>query len=1265
MQASVSVAAQGTTTTTTSSVSAAAASTATSDPSPPPANHNVMVAALSLSGSQTQQEEEATTTTTTTAPEQTSQSDPDPNKNDGDDSTSTDALPPVVGPVATATFLPQQDEAPPRPSTSERRGSTTSDRRPSSGSLPRLVSTPTLTAPGEGASAVLAASLRKGNPNAPMLPKIDLQFGLWRDLWPKDIHGLICVDANLLVRYFRSLKKLDLVRFVIEERSTTHHAQPPPAVESAQNPAATGGKPPKPKQDHNKSSGNPTSTPPPLPPRHTTSTPLSADGPDSKLEKQPVTSLHYRVDLLDSFWTSSLINIGSLHHFVLEKGSIAVSNNNNSNPNSTRGGAISCVLCVADDMRRFVVFKIANDKLEQINASSLPLSATHLVPFAYRSLHYFLIYHQLSGEYGVLSTSTLVNRGVPTLVSRGQFRAGWSDVVWKGTHHVRCTRQKFFCYNYNTGESVFECVYIRGASGSASVCSAEHRTLPTGKPGSPRRQSGTSPNHAAAAADVHEYTDPEQTKSREELITVLNRKSCLVIPMSVGGNFACLLYHHSSFEGNKASLQRRHSSGRMLGSASTRASSEADADGKGNQVAEAASFVLRKRVFSHSEPWTHFCFLSDPSQEPDAAVSMLCYSTESGDVWVNRIFQPAENAAESARDVTVDVHMIPRGASAAGAPLVGVAGGGRGGLQRGAINSRSQFGSNELDVANFALEQAHRKSPFESPVSGTPSGGTPQHLSLEDPSSSVSGGRRGTRTRLSRTASGRRLPGSPSTSELRSGGDDGRLPAASPRRPRETSMERRARRREEAKSSRRPGSNQSTAQRLRGMPVATGDYKKDIEQVIRHLSITDFHEDSPYQAAALANLQNLAEPDPKMDRLLRSISRNSPLRSTSFHDEEDPETRTTTGGNHPNSSVTNSNHRFGVSLADSTGGGRPNSQRSARGDLPALAARGTTPLNYSSTGGQPSGAKTGRQPRPPPPDGSSSSERRYDSSPARFVRPEDPAVTNLLLSLASLHRSADRREPWYPTTPIGQTVPAPPDSPSATFERRYEEKLHLRASSRQALREEDLARLLMGNKREAYQETELKKSDQERLKLQVGSPEKVPHAAVEKTIQRLGVQDVELRRKQQTERDAANKATTVAEHEASSPSGKAFVLETAEQERAIVERLCDQSVALKAQHLEALKQKLYAQYPVGGSSPPRQLTKAQMKSMALRLDDESIQHKEKTMERIMKQLDQEQDARRLQTHPTSTAGTPLPRGELERIGTRLYRNEPRTQAANA
>lgn len=124
-------------------------------------------------------------------------------------------------------------------------------------------------------------------------------------------------------------------------------------------------------------------------------------------------------------------------------------------------------------------------------------------------------------------------------------------------------------------------------------------------------------------------------KLGDELQIVLKKKGCIAVPITIGGKVTCLLYSHTKMSKRKAGL----STGRLprpqpFNSAQALAA-----------VSQSTSLLLQKRVFAHSEPWTHFCVVSDSS----VGATLLTYSVMSGAVWLSSIY-PSQDPV---REVTV------------------------------------------------------------------------------------------------------------------------------------------------------------------------------------------------------------------------------------------------------------------------------------------------------------------------------------------------------------------------------------------------------------------------------------------------------------------------------------------------------------------------------------------------------------------------------------------------------------------------------------
>lgn len=639
---------------------------------------------------------------------------------------------------------------------------------------------------------------------SPTRLSLELQVGTWRETWPREITTVINVDRSAIVRYFRGLRKLDLVRIA---------AKPDVLSESPQVP-------------------------------------------------QPMVS--YETVVRDSTWISSLPNISTLHHFEMHPALPGEATLNTTTTPMSLAQPVSCVLCVADDLKRCIVFSLANDTFQQLNAASLPMKASHVVPFEYRGVRYFLTYYIGTGEYGILPFRS-VALGTPQLVAKGVFRTGWTDIVWKGTHHVRCTRQKFFCYNNVTGETVFECVWIKSSGSTASVCSAEHTTMQVG---SPKRRSGSADQrspHLGGYVNSEDKRGAFESSTRSEpeddVNLALRRKSCIVVPMTIGGRFAAMLYSHATFSDDgvqRSSLlhQRRQSTGRLFETSSINDPRRAVPLARSltlTNITEAASLMLRKRVFAHTEPWTHFCVLSDFGNEDAIGAevgsisTMLCYSSVSGEVWVNALY--FTDSERVAKDVTIfesSPLLVPAPPHRHPAPRT---------------PQPSKFGSHlEGGVHKYLSEQAERKSPFDHPID------IDSHHLAGHTNAQTRGDSRDHRGATSRSSFSRQ-----STFRI---GSAATTPA-------ETST---ARRESVAGPMRPSSSNQALSMRLQSLPGATGDYRSDIARVINHISATDFPRDSPYPKLALSQVQSLPPHDERLAALMspnRPMSGASPLSITS------------------------------------------------------------------------------------------------------------------------------------------------------------------------------------------------------------------------------------------------------------------------------------------------------------------------------------------------------------------------------------------------
>lgn len=905
---------------------------------------------------------------------------------------------------------------------------------------------------------------------------LELDIGTWRETWPRDITTVINVDRNAIVRYFRSLRKLDLVRIVV------------------------------------------------------TKSKLNAEQTAISTPQQSHSALSYETIVRDSTWISSLPNISTLHHFEMQP------NETNPSPTPTTqavnlgGSLVNCVLCVADDLKRCIVFSLANDSFEQLNATSLPMKASHVVPFEYRGIRYFLTYYSASGEYGILPFRS-VAIGTPQLVAKGTFRTGWTDIVWKGTHHVRCTRQKFFCYNNVTGETVFECVWIKSNSSTASVCSAEHTTIQVG---SPKKRCGSSDQrspHLGGSTNGDEKRTPafesstRSTENEEDVHLALRRKSCIVVPMTIGGRFAAMLYSHATFNDDgvqrRSSLlnQRRQSTGRLLDSAPTghRAIPLSRSLTLTN-ITEAASLMLRKRVFAHIEPWTHFCILSDFGDHDGADVSsistMLCYSSVSGEVWVNCLY--FTDSDRVAKDVTIFES----------SPLLAPAPPHRHPAPRTPQPGKQLEGG----VNRYLSEQAERKSPFDHPIDFDHTSGR-------------------TNVPVGRSDSHEPRGGQPRSSFSRQsvfrGGSAAMTPADGPL----------ARRESVAGPIRPSSSNQALSMRLQALPGATGDYHSDIARVINHISATDFPHDSPYPKLALSQVQSLPIHDSRLAALLtRPTSGASPLSITS---------------------------------------------------------RENTPRTMSASG----------SPRP--------------------------------LS------SSWFKAPWKPSSHGDTYVPAPPHSPSAKFETVYEKHIQEEVPPKLQSNEAVNKRLYKPgtDARALFQQHELDKIYKDLAKKQVDHGVSDPKL-VSKSVEKLGVADVDQRRKKEQVREKERNAREVpALHKSTSAMDAAEV-------QALGERLHDHVLAQRRSLLDDLKKKLTNSHP----SPNHhgKLTTPRQQAMVVRLDSESVKHKAQSLQRIEQEMAADTLLHVTRTSPSlqrNSSPTKLSKVELEALSARLYANEPRAATA--
>ena len=449
-----------------------------------------------------------------------------------------------------------------------------------------------------------------GAPAAP--PQLDMSVGAYRARWPLNVTAIVSVAPNVVVRYHRNEKALDLVEFV----------DAPPDVADKKR-----------KKTEKKKS----------PQRGTGG--QSEAGDETDVTEDPESELSAKVLYTRSLSGQKLNAFASLHAFT-QRGELRM-------------------LCVDQSGKSFSVFGIdlalaraqrANDDASSASPSrrgagsvaggddpaseagsvgggshavfpllktgTFPSKASHVLTFQYRGGQYLLAYNTESGEYWVASLLSLGNSDDSTsgsahasVISRGQFAPGWTTVVWKGTHHTRCTRQKFFCYNAETGESLFECVYVRHTSATSSLVSREHMQM---------------------AADGKK---PDGEKSNPtEVEVVMRRRDCVVVPLSLRGFTACLLYSHSALKHDPNAAPQ--STSRLPGSP------RSNPRGETFHVAQNAALLMHKTIFAHSEPWSHFCLLRDQGVDGGGSDLLLCYSASSGTVWVSRLFAAAESGAQ-------------------------------------------------------------------------------------------------------------------------------------------------------------------------------------------------------------------------------------------------------------------------------------------------------------------------------------------------------------------------------------------------------------------------------------------------------------------------------------------------------------------------------------------------------------------------------------------------------------------------------------------
>ena len=620
----------------------------------------------------------------------------------------------------------------------------------------------------EDAATTTAASSEKAASHA----TYDLQVGAMREMWPKDLTSIVCVDTKLIVRYSKALRKLDLVAI---------HPDPNSSSISA--------------------------------------TPLA------KQQQTAAAAASQFSTVKDSYWLVEMPRIVSIHHFSARLG-------------GTGAGQTSCIFCLMEDLKRYLIFKIEGGvKFEQITAASLPIPSNNSVVFIYRELPYLLAYQRATGDYIVSSllALSLSKVGTSTVVARGTFRAGWTDVVWKGTHHVRCTRQKFFCYNSDTGDTIFECVWVRGGSATSSVCSQEHVQLPA---------TGSRQKRTSSLNETEEHTSeyPNSLRSapltaeEDELQTVLRRKSCFVVPITIAGKTSCLLYSHSDFSKKKVSRDR--STSKVLSSFADSGQTTASAA----NLIECTSLMLTKKVFAHPDPWTHFCMIEDVSLASPAR--LLCYSSISGIVWVNTIF-----ACKQPEKVVTIVEQ-PQ-ISVSGILNTDHASAGRSARQAAAAAGltthalRGVDHTNPVDVKAYTQEQSKhvpslmhppsttpQRSPAVQPVSPHQDGhhhAHPRPPHHHNQGALVTSPVRAQPSHHHSAGAQDPPPGHDNTSRPTTGGNRMRTRPASSSDPLHT--------------------------RLSMLPPATGDLPQDLKNVIQHLKETDFFGDPACTRLALEDLE--------------------------------------------------------------------------------------------------------------------------------------------------------------------------------------------------------------------------------------------------------------------------------------------------------------------------------------------------------------------------------------------------------------------------
>jgi hypothetical protein len=544
---------------------------------------------------------------------------------------------------------------------------------------------PPLTSPvppqGEGDDSlnVTATASNNANVNNGGGNKLDLEVGIYRTVWPSELSSIVAIGDRALVRYSTVTHQLDLVHVL--------GACPSPRRAKA-------------------ADGNP----------------LSARERGGHLSMATIASRCIATTVPPGTPMSSPFS--SIHVIMNRTASAQPHAGDAQSP--PRPELEPLLLCVNADRKSFTLFNIypalsVKSQMAGIEAryftvratGSFPNAASHFVPFLYRGLRYALGYDHDTGRYWVLVLASLCNptpgrdaHGPSSVMARGTFRKGWTHVVWKGTHHVRCTRQRFFCYSAATGESLFECIYVRHSSATSSLCSREHvqfEALPTAIGDSP-------------ASKLRE-TDDEQ---REVVQRTLRRKGCVVVPLILHQCTACLLYTHTSAGQTTSAAEavdtHTTSTSRLpestdaasvgnnnAASAVAKATALAQAT-QGSDIAADAVLLLQKRVFAHSAPWTHFCTLRDSVADGDGDDLLFCYAASTGTTWINRLVLCGRDE-EPEKEVTLyrRIHDTDRSLQLTTAVLHGV-------------------GVQPVDVERFADSQAEYRHMDGSGIGGAAGG---------------------------------------------------------------------------------------------------------------------------------------------------------------------------------------------------------------------------------------------------------------------------------------------------------------------------------------------------------------------------------------------------------------------------------------------------------------------------------------------------------------------------------------------------------------